>query len=345
MKRVRLTVAIPAYNEESGISTTLEKIIQVLNLAKFTSYEIIVIDDGSTDKTRDQVEKIQNTFGKVRLLGHITNLGRGMAVRTAMKNFRGDVLIVLDADLSYSAEVALELATPILNGLADLTLASPYSDGGEVRNVPFLRYLISKSGNRVLRSAFRYPRATSTSIARGYSRKLVHTLSLISSGKELNLEVLYKAELLGFRVLEIPSILSWPQSRKAREKESKIRKYFSLGKVIKTHLLFQFMARPGLLFGIPILISFIVCISGITMLSLVFVDNLVIGVANPLRETFAQGTITFAVTLFSFIVALLFSVIYFLVVQSKLFFEDLFIFISNLQSNSKIEDKNYSDRN
>lgn len=326
-----LTVAVPAFNEAEIIEQTLSRLTQVLESSdQIGSFEILVIDDGSSDRTADVIENSELFGSVVRLERHLTNRGRGAAVRTAMELFRGEALVVADADLSYSAATLVELALPILDGDADLTLASPYSPGGRVENVPLLRAGVSRIGNLVLRDTFRTRRSTSTSIARGYSRELIESLSLISFGKELNLEVLYKAELLGFRILEVPAVLRWPEERKRQENSKGTRSLFALGPVIRSHLLFQLVARPSVLFGMPIAASILVFLYGIYSLISSLVLRFAAGDSSPLRNTLVDGSLTLAVTGFSFIVGLLFTVIFFLVVQGKLYFEENYVFLAKV---------------
>jgi dolichol-phosphate mannosyltransferase len=336
MSEIQLSVAVPVFNEAEIIEDTLTELQQVL--LKFLpneSFEILIVDDGSTDRTSEIVEQIAAFGMNVRVLQHPRNLGRGAAVRTAMANFYGDVLVVMDADLSYAATTLVDLATPIMNGAAALTLASPYSKGGQVENVPFIRALVSRLGNLFLRSAFQSQRPTSTSMVRGYSRDLVESLNLLSYGKELNLEILYKAELLGFRVIEVPSKLVWPEARKLRERQKGTKSLTTLGPVIRSHLMFQLLARPVILFGLPIIVSTTISLSGTCLLLWSFLSRVRMGIEDPLRQTLIDGYLTFAMSGFFSIMALLFTVIFFLVVQGKLYFEELFVTLTRISRKFK----------
>lgn len=326
-----VTIAIPAYNEGQIIRETVASIHKAFSTSgDFSGFEILVVDDGSTDDTALQVAA-STEYGKtVFLVSHGTNLGRGSAVRTAMANFRGEALVILDADLSYSPQTGIDLALPILKGEADVTLASPYSSGGSVRNVPLARAQISKIGNKILSRAFRPPRPTSTSIVRGYAREFLSGLSLLSSGKELNLELLYKAELLGFRIMDVPAALEWPLSRKTRDRKKGILSLVSLAPVVRSHLLFQFVSRPGLLFGVPIASSALLTLYGIGSLAVAYFRQIALGSQSPLRTTLLEGSLTLSVTGFAFALGLLFTVIFLLVVQGKLYFEESFLIQSRL---------------
>lgn len=91
-----LSVVIPAYNEEKGILKVIEELKLVLDNTK-QPYEIIVVDDGSTDNTAEIVEKIENT----RLIQHVHNKGYGAALKTGIKGASGDFILITDADGSY----------------------------------------------------------------------------------------------------------------------------------------------------------------------------------------------------------------------------------------------------
>jgi glycosyltransferase involved in cell wall biosynthesis len=330
--RKLLTVAIPAFNEEDIIESTIDCVARTLRATALkNNFEILIIDDGSNDDTVSRVLEIQKTFSEVRLIKHLQNLGRGRAVRSAFNNFHGEVLVILDADLSYSADLVLHLSLPILENIADLTLASPYMLGGSVENVPRIRALISRYGNRILRNNFLQPKSTSTSIARGYSRALIDSLSLLSSGKELNLEVIYKAELLGFKVIEVPAKLTWPISRIQKASRDSFLSIFSMKSIVRSHLFFHFLSRPGILFGIPIIFSLIVFLLGFTNLLISLVKNIFGGSNSPLRDTLLEGSLTLYLSGFAFINSLLFTAIFFLFIQGKLYYEDLFTFLNKIR--------------
>jgi glycosyltransferase involved in cell wall biosynthesis len=117
---MKLSVIIPVYNEFESIKTILER-VQATKLAR----EIIVVDDGSQDGTRDILKKLDGKK-RVRVILHEKNQGKGAAVRTGMSAAKGDVLLIQDADLEYDPRDYPELLQPIQEGLADVVYGSRF---------------------------------------------------------------------------------------------------------------------------------------------------------------------------------------------------------------------------
>ncbi len=120
---MKLSVIIPVYNE-------VESITEVLRRVKATklAYEIVVVDDFSTDGTRDTLKKLEEKGG-IRVFLHEKNKGKGAAVRTGLEAARGDVLLIQDADLEYSPHDYPTLLQPIKEGSADVVYGSRFLGG------------------------------------------------------------------------------------------------------------------------------------------------------------------------------------------------------------------------
>ncbi|MCF7815418.1 MAG: glycosyltransferase family 2 protein [Candidatus Pacebacteria bacterium] len=121
----RLSIIIPAYNEESTIQKILEKIHAVDLEAMGVSKEIIIVNDGSIDQTIEQVETFiaHNPTLPITLLSQ-KNQGKGSAIRTAIAHCTGTIIIIQDADLEYDPEDFKLLIAPILNNTADVVYGS-----------------------------------------------------------------------------------------------------------------------------------------------------------------------------------------------------------------------------
>jgi glycosyltransferase involved in cell wall biosynthesis len=235
-----LSIVIPMFNEAENVEATLSQVEEALVSFQGT-YEIIVVNDGSLDNTLENLEKVAAQNGKVRVVSHSKNIGRGMALRTGFKESKGEIVVSIDADLSYDPRYILDfLKTLRTEQDIDFVLASPYMPGGGVQNVPFLRLWISKLGNKILRLAMPNRIYTSTGIFRAYRRKVLDSLELESEGKEIHLEILSKALALGYRVKELPAILTGRKRGKSK---------FKFRKTTISHLVFSAFEKPMMLFG------------------------------------------------------------------------------------------------
>ncbi len=137
--RVRLTVVIPVYNEVGTVEALLRRVREVpLQL------EVIVVDDGSTDGTRDILPGLEGTLID-RLVMHEKNAGKGAALRTGFPHATGDVVVVQDADMEYDPHELPLLLRPILSGKADAVYGSRFLGGPH--RVLFFWHSV---GNRVL---------------------------------------------------------------------------------------------------------------------------------------------------------------------------------------------------
>jgi len=249
--QINISIALAAYNEEIIIEDTLNKIIEELNTRQNVRWEIVCVNDGSSDHTGEIIDKLaeSHTSAKVKAVHHRRNYGQGRALRTAFDFCEGDFIITLDADLSYSTENIYRMVDALHESDCDIVVASAYIKGGIVRNVPPLRRFLSKYGNSYLRRMMPQPIYTSTCVVRAYRREVIHTLLLNSDGMELQLEILNKALLMGFIIKEIPAKLEWKKSRSKNpnlQRTSKMR----IRRSMRQYLLLGWLAQPATLFAI-----------------------------------------------------------------------------------------------
>ena len=138
---MKLSIVIPCYNEKN----TIENIINAVKESPVSEKEIIVVDDCSTDGTRELLkEKLASSVDKI--LFHEHNQGKGAALRTGFANATGDVVIVQDADLEYDPQEYPILLEPILRDKADVVYGSRFM-GGQAHRVVYFWHMI---GNRFL---------------------------------------------------------------------------------------------------------------------------------------------------------------------------------------------------
>ena len=136
---MKLSIIIPVFNEENTIASIIQK-VQSADYDK----EIIVVDDASTDGTKDVLQKLSQQ-PKIKIFYHERNRGKGAAIRTAIKNITGNITIIQDADLEYDPVDYTILLKPILDGRADVVYGSRFQ-GGSHRVLFFWHYL----GNKLL---------------------------------------------------------------------------------------------------------------------------------------------------------------------------------------------------
>jgi len=135
---MKLSIVIPIYNEEKTLMTILEKV-----RAQEINKEIILVDDGSTDGTREILKSLD--YPEVRIFLHKENQGKGAALRTGFAEATGDIIIIQDADLEYNPEEYGYLIKPIQNGVADVVYGARFL-GGPHRVLYFWHYC----GNKLL---------------------------------------------------------------------------------------------------------------------------------------------------------------------------------------------------
>jgi len=237
---IDISIVVPAYNESENIADTVERIAATF-AGRPERWEVILVDDGSTDDTRAVIGELARVDPHVIPAGYDRNSGRGRALRVGFAKARGRIIVSTDADLSYEPRYILDLVDALYADPAvDFVLGSPYMPGGGTEGVDPRRLFISRLGNRVLRATVNRDIHTFTGIFRAYRREVLDALELESDGKEIHLEILSRALAAGYQVKEVPAVLR--SRRKGRSK-------FRFGGTAVSHLLFSFSEKPFLVFG------------------------------------------------------------------------------------------------
>lgn len=254
-----LTIVLPAYNEEALIARTLDRVMDYLaGIEDRYSWEIIAINDGSRDKTGEILDDYVAAHPRIRALHHHTNFNLGQALRYAFANARGDYTIVLDSDLSYGPEHIGALADAIVETRARVVIASPYIKGGKVTAVPWFREKLSRWANKLLSMSAKGHISTLTGMVRAYDTVFLRKLNLKAWDFEINTEIIYKAQVLRARIVEIPAHLDWSDQLEVPERGSSIRILRGiLGQGFSSFLFrpFFYFIFPGLLVGVAALYS------------------------------------------------------------------------------------------
>lgn len=137
---MKLSIIIPVFNEKD----TIETLLDAVNACPVKNKEIIVVDDFSTDGTREILQQIKPKYHNLIL--HEKNMGKGAAIRSGMKEFSGDIVVIQDADLEYDPNEYPLLMKPILDGKADAVYGTRFQGGGPHRVVYFWHMV----GNKIL---------------------------------------------------------------------------------------------------------------------------------------------------------------------------------------------------
>lgn len=138
---MKLSIVIPVYNEEATLRAIVERV-----LATPFEKELLLVDDGSRDRSREIMRELERAHPEVRCLYHERNQGKGAALSTGFREVRGDVVLIQDADLEYDPADYPALLRPILEGKADVVYGSRFLGGAYARVHLFWHYV----GNRML---------------------------------------------------------------------------------------------------------------------------------------------------------------------------------------------------
>ena len=194
---MKLSVIIPVYNEVESIQVIIQR-VHATKLAQ----EIIVIDDGSKDGTRDVLKKLDGKKG-VRIILHEKNKGKGAAVRTGMAAAKGDVLLIQDADLEYDPRDYPQLLEPIHEGLADIVYGSRFL--GRAHRVTMFWHLVANKMLTLMTNILY--NTILTDMETGYKvfrREILD--GMVLHANSFNFEPEFTAKILKrhFRIFEVP---------------------------------------------------------------------------------------------------------------------------------------------
>ena len=221
----RISLITPMFNEGAEIKNNIERILEVLD-AWEEEWEYILVDDGSTDDSHAIAQEILHARCNCRIVHYPVNRGRGYALRKGFDAARGRYIITTESDLSWGSKIIEELYNQLVSSKSDVVVASVFHEGGGFKNVPIFRRLLSKGGNWIMRWCFETNLTQFSGMTRGYRREAIQSMHLEEKDKEIHLEIISKAEALGFLISEIPATIQWSQQRVKRgEKKLSMLRY------------------------------------------------------------------------------------------------------------------------
>ena len=287
---LKITIGIPAYNEEKNIASVITKLKKITN-------SIIVCDDGSSDMT----SKISKNLGAV-VISHKKNMGYGVAINSIFqksKEMNSDLLVTFDADGQHRVEDIEKVIEPIKNNDADLVIGSRFLD--KKSNIPNYRKIGIKVITKVTNASIKKKLTDSQSGFRAYNQQVLSQISPSDMGMGISTEILIKSSSKGLRITEVPITVLYegdtsthnPVSHGTSVLISTIKytsiehplKFYGIPSIIFlimgstfTYLAIQFYSEVGrlntnitLLAGATILIGIVLLISAILLFSLVSV--------------------------------------------------------------------------
>jgi dolichyl-phosphate beta-glucosyltransferase len=206
-KKMEISIVIPAYNEEKRIGKTLKKVYEYFKEKKI-EFEIIVVDDGSNDKTVEIVEKFSFDKKEIRILKHEKNMGKGAAVKTGILNAKGELILFTDADLSTPIEEFEKLKKEIENGY-DIAIGSRgLKDSKIVIPQPFYRRIIGKIFPFLVRliviNDFKDTQCGFKLFKKEAGKKIFSQLK--TNGFAFDVEVLARGKKENFKIIEVPVV-------------------------------------------------------------------------------------------------------------------------------------------
>ena len=191
---MKITVGIPAYNEEKNIASIIVKLKKIVDV-------VIVCNDGSTDSTSE----IAQNLGAV-VINHTKNLGYGASINSIFhkaKEIGSEILITFDADGQHRIEDIDRVIKPISDGQSDIVIGSRFLDDSE-KEIPNYRKVGIKVITKITNTSIKKQLTDSQSGFRAYSKKVLGQLSPSESGMGVSTEILIKASSKNFRISEVP---------------------------------------------------------------------------------------------------------------------------------------------
>jgi dolichol-phosphate mannosyltransferase len=212
---VKLSVVIPAHNEEESIGGTVSGIVDAL-VREGIDYEVLVIDDGSTDRTAAVVASVAEKNKRVRCVASPYRNGFGFAVRGGLEQYTGDAVAIMMADGSDSPEDLLSYYRLLMAGY-DCAFGSRFMAGGRTSGYPPFKLIVNRIVNLGIRVAFGHGYGDTTNAFKAYRREVIDNVQpLISHHFNLTVEIPLKAIVRGHSYAITP--ISWAGRNSGKSK-------------------------------------------------------------------------------------------------------------------------------
>lgn len=217
---MKLSIVIPAYNEEESLPETLHLIYKEL-IKEHIEHEILVINDNSKDNTLKVLERLSETILTLRFITNHGPNGFGYAVRKGLENFSGDCVAVMMADLSDSPEDLVTFYRTLVAGNYDCVFGSRFIKNGKAIDYPILKKIINRIANFIIKATFRIKYNDTTNAFKMYKKETIEGIKpFLAPHFNLTIELPLKAIVRGYSYTVVPN--TW-RNRKFGNSKLKIR--------------------------------------------------------------------------------------------------------------------------
>jgi glycosyltransferase involved in cell wall biosynthesis len=195
----KLSVIVPVFNERNTVVEIVRR-MRAVQLPEPLDLEIVVVDDGSTDGTREVLTQLRDST--LRIVRHAENRGKGAAVRTALAEVSGDLVLIQDADLEYDPDDWVKLVAPVLRGKATVVYGSRFT--GERRNMLFLHLVGNRFLSLVTNVLYNTTLSDMETCYKLMDRRALDGITLRAERFEIEPELTAKILKQGIRIYEVP---------------------------------------------------------------------------------------------------------------------------------------------
>ncbi len=204
---MKLSIVIPAYNEEQNIAHCLNELRRVIGNEQQIPYEIIVVNDNSTDATADVIRSQMQVDETIRIVTRTSPGGFGRAIRSGLEAVQGDVVVICMADLSDDPQDILAYYKKICEGY-DCVFGSRFIKGSHVENYPKLKLVVNRIVNTCIRLLFRTRFNDLTNAFKAYRTSVIRECGPYrSSHFNITLELSLSAFIRNYNIAQIP--INW----------------------------------------------------------------------------------------------------------------------------------------
>ena len=195
----QLSVVIPAYNEEATLKVVVHRLLEIPDVL-----EVIIVDDCSTDRTREIARALSASHERVRVVSHSRNSGKTQALKTGFAMTRGGIVIVQDADLEYDPHEIPQVIQPIVEGYADVVYGSRFIVRKTTRVLYYYHYIANKFLTCVSNLLTNLNMTDVETCYKAFRGEIIRSMVIKSSGFGFEIEVTAKVAKLKCAIYEVP---------------------------------------------------------------------------------------------------------------------------------------------